>query len=160
TYSLGLTLYELLTLRPAFEASDRDRLIREVTREEPPRPRKVEPEVPRDLETIILKAIERDPARRYPTAGALAEDLGRFLEDRPIVARPVGPAERAWRWSRRNPAIASLLTSLVALLAVGSVGSTLAAASFRSIAAQEKKARAEADTAKGQAIEAKREADS
>ena len=74
-YSLGLTLYELLALRPAFDGSTREELIQQVSHGVPPRPRKVNPEVPRDLETIVLKAIERDPAARYQTAGELAEDL-------------------------------------------------------------------------------------
>src|SRR4029077_1041889 len=107
-YSLGLTLYELVALYPPFDGSTREELIRQVSLGVPPRPRTVNPEVPRDLETIILKAIERDPAERYQSAGELAEDLSRFLEDRPTRARRCGPAERAWRWARRNPTVASL----------------------------------------------------
>ena len=126
-YSLGLTLYELLALRPAFDGSTREELIHQVSSGVPPRPRKVNPEVPRDLETIVLKAIERDPAARYQTAGELAEDLRRFLEDRPIRARRCSPAERAWRWARRNPAVASLGASVALLLAALAIGSTLAA---------------------------------
>ncbi len=105
-YALGLTLYELLALRPAFEASDRHELMRRVMSEEPARLRGLAPHLPRDLETIVEKAIDRDPARRYPTAAALAEDLQRFLDDRPIKARRVTAAESAWRWGRRNPAVA------------------------------------------------------
>src|SRR5262249_46598902 len=102
-YSLGLTLYELLVLRPAFDGSTREELIHQVSYGVPPRPRKVNPEVPRDLETIVLKAIERDPAGRYPSAGELAADLRRYLEDRPPRARRSSPAERAWRWARPRP---------------------------------------------------------
>jgi WD40 repeat protein/tRNA A-37 threonylcarbamoyl transferase component Bud32 len=126
-YSLGLTLYELLVLHPAFDGSTREELIRQVGFGVPPRPRKVNPEVPRDLETIVLKATERNPAQRYQTARELAEDLRRFLEDKPTRARQCGPAERAWRWARRNPAIASLLASVALLVAALAVGSTFAA---------------------------------
>jgi WD40 repeat protein/serine/threonine protein kinase/tetratricopeptide (TPR) repeat protein len=123
-YALGLTLYELLTLRPAFDDSDRNRLIRQVTHDEPPRPRKLNPAVPRDLETIVLKATARDPSRRYQTAAELAEDLKRFVDDKPIRARRVSGLERAWRWGRRNPAVAALLAALVAAVAAGFAGVT------------------------------------
>src|SRR5262249_47011241 len=126
-YSLGLTLYELLALRPAFDGSTREELLRQVSSGVPPRPRRVNPEVPRDLETIVLKAIEREPAARYQTAAERADDLRRYLEDRPPRARRSGPAERAWRWARRNPAVAALGTSLVLLLAALALSSTLAA---------------------------------
>jgi hypothetical protein len=106
-YSLGLTLYELLTLRPAFEAPDRSRLIHAILHASPPRPRAAEAEVPRDLETVVLKAMEREPGRRYQTAGDLAEDLRRFLQDVPIRAHRPGVRERLWRWARRNPALAT-----------------------------------------------------
>ena len=125
-YSLGLTLYELLTLRPAFDDARRSSLIRKISHEEPDRPRKINPAIPRDLETVVLKAIASDPARRYPSAGELAHDLQRFLEDRPIEARRASPVERVWRWSRRNPLVASLTMSTLSLLAlvalVASVG--------------------------------------
>lgn len=116
-YSLGLTLYELLTLRPAFADSDRVSLIRQITHDAPPRPRRINPSIPRDLETIVLKALARDPADRYPSAWELSRDLQRFLEDRPIAARPASAVERLWRWSRRNRAVAVLsATALVLLL--------------------------------------------
>jgi serine/threonine protein kinase len=118
-YGLGLTLYELLTLRPAFEVSDRNRLIALVQREEPPRPRKLCPEVPRDLETIVLKAIAKEADHRYATASALAEDLKRFVEDKPIQARRVSQVERLWRWCRRNPVVAGLSAGLAAALLAG-----------------------------------------
>jgi serine/threonine protein kinase/WD40 repeat protein len=126
-YGLGLTLYELLALHPAFEGSSREELIQQIAFRSPLRPRKLNAEVPRDLETIVLKAIEREPAERYQSAGELAEDLRRFLEDRPIRARRCGPAERAWRWARRNPAVAVLSVSVVLLLAALAIGSTVAA---------------------------------
>jgi WD40 repeat protein/serine/threonine protein kinase len=118
-YSLGLTLYELLTLRPAFDERNRNKLIQQVMHDEPPRPRKLNPAVPRDLETVVLKAIARDPAQRYQTPTELADDLKRFVEDRPIRARRAGAGERLWRWCRRNPALASLLALVqIALLAL------------------------------------------
>src|SRR5579883_2268991 len=112
-YSLGATLYELVTLRPAFAETDRARLIQRITQEEPPRPRKLDPSVPRDLETIVLKAMAKEPDHRYQLASEMAEDLRRFLADRPIRARRASVGERVWRWCRRNPAIACL-TGLVA----------------------------------------------
>jgi WD40 repeat protein len=126
-YSLGLTLYELLTLRPAFEAADRERLIQQVTQGEPPRPRQLDAGVPRDLETIVLKAIAREPAHRYSTAAALGEDLQRFVEDRPIRARRVSITERLWRWCRRNPGIAGLSVSTAALLVIVALVSSVMA---------------------------------
>ena len=127
-YALGLTLYELLALRPAFAAADRHELMRRVMSEEPERLRGLVPHLPRDLETIVHKAIDRDPARRYPTAAALAEDLQRFLDDKPIKARRVTAAEQAWRWARRNPAVASLAAGLLLALVAGLVGRDLAVA--------------------------------
>jgi WD40 repeat protein/serine/threonine protein kinase len=118
-YALGLTLYELLVLRPAFESPDRLKLIEQVRHREPARPRALDPRIPRDLETIVLKAIDKDPRGRYPTAAALAEDLQRFVEDRPIRARRISPAERLWRWARRNKVVASLLVSLAVVLVGG-----------------------------------------
>jgi WD40 repeat protein len=120
-YALGLTLYELLTLRPAFDAPDRLKLIEQIKAEDPPRPRALDSRIPRDLETIVLKAIEKDPKSRYPSADAVGEDLRRFLADEPIRARRVGPLERAWSWARRRPAAAALLfvSALAALALVG-----------------------------------------
>jgi WD40 repeat protein/serine/threonine protein kinase len=105
-YGLGVTLYELLTLRPAFGALDQPRLIQQVVHGSPPRPRHINRQVPRDLETICVKAMAREPIERYATAAALAEDLGRFLGDRTILARRSTPRERLWRWCRRNPSLA------------------------------------------------------
>src|SRR5262249_30685333 len=105
-YSAGITLYEMLTLRPACADSTGAGLMERVTHEAPPRLRKLDPHIPRDLETIVSKAIAKDPADRYPSAQALAEDLRRFLADRPIWARRSSAAEWAWRWCRRNPVIA------------------------------------------------------
>jgi serine/threonine protein kinase/WD40 repeat protein len=124
-YSLGLTLYEMLTLRPAFHDANRTRLIEKVLHEPPVPPRKIDPHVPRDLETIVLKCLAKEVASRYATAEELAEDLRRFLADRTIRARRAGYWEQTWRWCRRNPAVASLLTAVAALLVAVAVVSAL-----------------------------------
>jgi WD40 repeat protein len=124
-YSLGLTLYELVALRRAFEAKDRNQLVKQVTMEEPRRLERLAPGVPRDLATIVHTAIAKEPARRYQTAGELAADLQRFAEDRPIRARHIGAAERMWRWSRRNPLVASLAAAVVLSLFAGAAVSTV-----------------------------------
>ena len=117
-YSLGLTLYELLTLRPAFVAPDRAALIKRVTEQEPIAPRRRDPAIPRDLETIVQKAIAKEPAQRYQSGTELAEDLSRFLAGRPIAARRLRWGEQLWRWCRRNPALAGVTaTAVLALLA-------------------------------------------
>jgi serine/threonine protein kinase/WD40 repeat protein len=124
-YALGVTLYEMAALTPAFPESDRHKLIRQVSSEEPAHLRRLAPAMPRDLRTIIHKAIDRDPARRYATAAALAEDLQRFLDDRPIQARPPGPVELFGRWCRRNPAVVSLLGAVVVVTLLGFAGVVL-----------------------------------
>jgi WD40 repeat protein len=117
-YGLGLTLHELLTLRPAFEAADRGELVAQVLHEEPLRPRKIDPHIPRDLETIVLRATAKEPGRRYASAAEMADDLRRFLDGRPVVARPIGLTERTVKWARRRPAaaVAYGLLGLSALL--------------------------------------------
>jgi WD40 repeat protein/serine/threonine protein kinase len=126
-YSLGLTLYELLCLRPAFDETERNRLIKQVTTAEPPRLDRLNRQVPRDLVTIVHKAIDRDPAHRYASAAALAADLQRFIDDEPIQARRVSAAERLLRWCRHNPAVAGLLAAVAVLLAGVAAVSTFAA---------------------------------
>jgi WD40 repeat protein len=122
-YSLGATLYELLTLEPPFDGKDRHELQRQIAAEEPRLPRRLNPAIPADLETICLKALAKDPGHRYQTAGALVEDLQRFLAGQPILARRVGPLERLWRWGRRNPApAAATLSAVVAFAAVVALG--------------------------------------
>ncbi len=143
-YSLGLTLYEMLTLRPAFNDLIRERLIERVLYQPPTPPRRIDPHVPRDLETIVLKCLVKDPQGRYPNAGALADDLRSFLTDRPIRARRANSAELAWRWCRRNPIMASLL-ALVAMLLMAIAGvSMLSAARLRRALTRAEKAEREA----------------
>ena len=117
-YGLGATLYELLALVPAFPETDRVTLIRQIAHQDPKRLRAIDPSIPRDLETIVMKAIEKEASRRYRSAAELAEDLSRFLSDRPILARRVVKLEQFWRWCRRNPTV-TLLSSAVCLLMFG-----------------------------------------
>jgi WD40 repeat protein/serine/threonine protein kinase len=125
-YSLGLTLYELLAFRPAFDERERHRLIKQLTTTVPTRLDRLNRQVPRDLVTIVHKAIDRDPAHRY-TAAELAADLRRFIDDEPILARRLSPAERFLRWRRHNPAVAALIGA-VAVLLVGVATVSLIAA--------------------------------
>lgn len=115
-YSLGATLYELLTLRPPFDGADRHELLQQITDAEPPSLRSIIPEIPENLETMVLKALRKDPADRYATAQEFADDLKRFLDRRPIQARPPGAAERFWGWARRHPT--SLMASAITLILV------------------------------------------
>jgi hypothetical protein len=117
-YALGATLYELLTLRPPFEESNRVKLIEQVLHANPTPPRKLVRRIPQDLETIVLKAMAKEPGQRYHTAEQMAEDLRRFVADRPILARRISPAARAWRWCKRNPMLAGALGTVAALVAV------------------------------------------
>jgi len=125
-YSLGLTLYEMLAFRPAFDEKDRNRLIKQVTHEEPARLGKLNRQVPHDLQTMVHKAIDKDAKERYASAGELSEDLQRFIEDEPIKARRVSQTERLRRWCRRNPMMAGLTAAVFLLLAsvalVASIG--------------------------------------
>ena len=117
-YGLGLTLYELCSLDQARASPRRDELILQITHGDIPRLRRNQSKVPPDLETIIHKAIEADPSRRYQSAEMLADDLERFLDGRPIRARRIGVAGRSWRWSRRNPTIAAAAITLLVTISV------------------------------------------
>ncbi len=125
-YALGLTLYELLVQRPAFESSDRLELVDRINRTSPPTPRSLDSRIPHDLETIVLTATDRDPKLRYAGAKELANDLQRFIDDVPIRARRASLTERLFRWSRRNKALAASLSGVAMLLAVLALVSTLA----------------------------------
>jgi serine/threonine protein kinase/tetratricopeptide (TPR) repeat protein len=124
-YSLGVTLYEMLTRRAAFPDTTPSHLIHLITTRPLPPVRRHDPAIPADLETVVLKATASDPAHRYQSAADLADDLRCFLDDRPIRARPVGPAERAWRWCRRNPGLATSGAAVVLLMAAVTVVSAV-----------------------------------
>ncbi len=120
-YSLGAILYELLVGRPPFKAGNPIDTIRQVIEQEPVPPRQLEPRVPHDLETICLKCLEKEPARRFATAVELADDLRRFVDGDPIQARPTPAWERAWKWGKRRP----MAVALLGLIALGAVGMVL-----------------------------------
>ena len=148
-YGLGATLYELLTGRPPFAASTRMALIAAVLTKPPASPRALRPQVDRDLETIVLRCLEKEQEARYPSAVALAEDLERWLRDEPILARRPGPLERLARWRRRNRGLARALGAGAAaiLLAAGLSGAALLEARL----AREESARAERERLAGEA---------
>ena len=120
-YGLGVTLYEWLTLRRPFEAPTREALYRQILAMPPIPPSRLRPGIGRDLDVVVLTAMDKDPARRYQTAKAFADDLRRVLDFKPIAARPLGPMPRLGRWAKRNPAMAASLSVLFLLLSVGLV---------------------------------------
>jgi serine/threonine protein kinase/WD40 repeat protein len=132
-YALGLTLFELIALRPAYEERDRNKLIKQVTTGDPPRLRKLRKDAPHDLVTIVEKATDREPARRYQTAGALVDDLQRFLNDEPIRARQQTMVESVWRWARQHRSVAALAAVVFVLLTAITAGSVVAAAYFHDL---------------------------
>jgi WD40 repeat protein/tRNA A-37 threonylcarbamoyl transferase component Bud32 len=132
-YALGAVLYELLTGRPPFRGATVLETLQQVKTSEPVPPSRLVPGLPRDLETIALECLQKDSAKRYESATALAEDLRRYHAGEPIVARPVGSPERAWRWCKRNPALAGLMATVATLLVAVALGATLAAVRFRAL---------------------------
>jgi eukaryotic-like serine/threonine-protein kinase len=125
-YSLGATLYELVALEPAVDGRDRQEVLRKIAQEEPTPPRRHDPAIPRELETILLKAMNREPASRYDTAHGFADDLARFLKHEPIRARRPTALERAAKWSRRHPTVVASAVSGLLLVVVGLTATLLA----------------------------------
>lgn len=149
-WSLGAILFELLTGRPPFRADNPLDTLLQVRNNEPPGPRSLNSTIDRDLETICLKCLQREPTNRYASAEALADDLDRWGRGEPINARPVGNVERTWRWCRRNPLVAGLTTGVAAAILAGLVFSSYFAiqAQRRAEEAVRERARAEAQQAK------------
>jgi eukaryotic-like serine/threonine-protein kinase len=121
-YALGGILYHLLTARAPFQADSLEGLLTQVLHAEPVPPRLLNPSIPRDLETITLKCLEKEPSRRYQTARELADELGRFIRGEPIHARPITAPQKLWRWGRRKPVLASLIVLLHVVGAAGLAG--------------------------------------
>ncbi len=144
-YSLGAILYQLLTGRPPFSGDSVLETLRRVQQSEPVSPRRRQPEVPRDLEAICLKCLEKEPAQRYVNAQTLANDLRRYLDHEPVHARPVTRWQRVGKWCRRNPGMAMLATTSVALLVVALVASFTGWWSTSNALTREQQALAEAD---------------
>jgi len=153
-YSLGAILYYLLTVRAPFQAETVAQTLALVANRDPLSPRLLNPAVPRDLETICLKCLEKDPAKRYSSAQLLGEELDRFLRQEPIHARPITRAERAWRWCCRKPALASLILLVHIVGGLGAAGvvwqwrraeQNAAGEKVNRLAAQQKQAEAESE---------------
>ena len=138
-YALGATLYEILAGQPAFSDQDRISLMNKIGTTEPARLRSLDPSIPRDMQTIISKAMAREPSRRYSSATDMAEDLRRFLSFEPIQARHVSLLERWWLWGKQNPVVAGSLVCVATLLVLGSIGSTLAAIKFSNMATEQQR---------------------
>jgi serine/threonine protein kinase/WD40 repeat protein len=130
-YALGATLYEMLTLRPAFGASNPLELVHQIEQESPARPRQIDGRISRDLETIVLKALAKNPSDRFASAGEMAKDLRLYLENRPIKSRPVPFYHQFWRWCQRNPWLAGANIAAAAMTTIVAIVSTVAAWSYQ-----------------------------
>jgi serine/threonine protein kinase len=135
-YALGVTLYEMLALRPPFEAPNQIALIEQILHKLPTPLRQIDRNIPRDLETIVHKAMAREPGERYASAEALAEDLRRFLDHRTILARRSTPSERFARWCQRNPALAATGAAIALLLIVSTILAVFSARKSSELAEQ------------------------
>jgi len=133
-YSLGAILYHLVTGRPPFQAATLPTTLEQVRTADPVTPRRLNASLPRDLETICLKCLEKEPSRRYPTAQALVDELDRFLKSEPIRARRIGTLAKTWRWCRRKPALATVGASAALLLLTLAIGGPIVAARERNLA--------------------------
>jgi len=152
-YSLGATLYEVLTGRPPFRADTPLETVWQVCRAEPARPSLLNPRVPADLDTICLKCLEKQRQKRYRSAGELADDLGRFLDNRPILARPPGRLERAVKWARRQPAVAALVGVIALSTAAAVVAGLVYNASLQKVNVELERSLDETRQAKSEADE-------
>jgi tetratricopeptide (TPR) repeat protein len=121
-YALGAVFYECLTGRPPFRAATTFATLDQIRWNDPVPPRRLNPAVPRDFETVCLACLRKDPSKRYKSAGALADDIGRALDGRPLAARPAGAGERVWKWVRRRPTTAALAALLLLSVVIGAVG--------------------------------------
>jgi serine/threonine protein kinase len=126
-YALGAILYEMLTGRPPFQGATPLETLELARTQEPVPPTRLQPRIPRDLETICLKALQKEPHKRYPDVGALADDVQRYLDGKPILARPVSAPERLWRWCRRNQRVAALLALTAVSMVVATIASSVSA---------------------------------
>jgi tetratricopeptide (TPR) repeat protein/tRNA A-37 threonylcarbamoyl transferase component Bud32 len=154
-YALGAVLYELLTGRPPFKAATPTETVLQVIAQDPVPPRQLQPSLPRDLQTIVLKCLEKDSRKRYPSAAALADDLARFQAGLPVQARPIGRMERLGRWARRNPAVAGLSGSLLLAVCAGLLGVIVL---WRQAVAERGRAEASAQEARNQQALAEKQA--
>ena len=152
-YSLGATLYELVTLRPPFDGQTAAELVEQIAHREPSRPRRFDPRTPLDLETILLKALAKRPGDRYATAGDLADDLGRFLAHEPVRARRIGPAGRLLRFARRHPSITAVTAAASTI-----VLTTATVAHIRVVAERDEALSARSDARKAEGNARKAEA--